>query len=228
MDHQQTGEDEDDDIEVGITQFSRAILQLTLIHKDAPKLPAIEFFAVHLKSKLPTDLDKKEQKTATISPHSKALGMALSTIRRTAESAALRIILNKVMKNTDTPVVVVGDFNDSPNSNTVAIITEQPRFRFHADSRVGWTSDKGLYTADSLQQLRSFRDVNYTHIFKGQYDSIDHVLVSEQFYDHSQNRIWSFREMRIWNDHLLEHGSRGASDHGLVCARFDYNPSKPL
>ena len=126
VDHQQTCEDEDDDIEVGITQFSRAILQMTLVHKDAPKLPAIEFFATHLKSKLPTDLDKKEQKAATISPHSKALGMALSTIRRTAESAALRIILNKVMKNTDTPVVVVGDFNDSPNSNTVAIITEQP------------------------------------------------------------------------------------------------------
>ncbi|EMV8894076.1 hypothetical protein AADT41_005211, partial [Escherichia coli] len=33
--------------------------------------------------------------------HHAALGSAVSTIRRTAEAAALRVILNMVMKNTD-------------------------------------------------------------------------------------------------------------------------------
>ena len=223
VDRRDSNEDEDDDIRVDISEFSRAVLQLTVGHGEDSALQPIEFLAVHLKSKVETPLDQDESRDPCIAPHSKALGAALSTIRRTAESAALRIILNDVMKCTDTPVVVVGDYNDAPNSNTLAIVTEQPSFRFYADSRAGRTSDKGLYNAGALQQLRSFRDVNYTYIHKGEFGSLDHILVSEQFYDHSQKRIWSFREMRIWNDHLMEPGEQGASDHGLVCAGFDYN-----
>lgn len=217
--------DEDDDIEVVINAFSRSLLQLTLAQNDHAEVPEIECFAVHLKSKLPTRLDSQERNSSAIRPHATALGNALSTIRRTAESAALRIILNGAMRDTDTPVVVVGDCNDAANSNTLAIMTEQPSFRFYADSRAGRTSDRGLYLAGAQQQLRSFRDVNYTHIYKGEYDSLDHVLASEQFYDHSAKRVWSFREMRIWNDHLPDEGEGGVSDHGLVCARYDYNPA---
>ena len=74
-------------------------------------------------------------------------------------------------------------------------------------------------------ELRSFRDINYTHIYKGEHDSLDHVLVYEQFYDHSEKRLWTFREMGCWNDHLVEDLEPGATDHGLVRARFDYNPA---
>jgi len=225
VDRAASREDEDDDIEVVISRFSRALIQLSVEHSEHGDVPPIQFFAAHLKSKLPTRLDREEQDDAAVKPHSSALGAALSTIRRTAESAALRIILNGLMDDTDVPVVVAGDFNDSPNSNTLAIVTEQPSFRFYADSRAGRTSDKSLYMAGALQQLRSFRDVNYTHIYKGEYDSLDHVLVSEQFYDHSQNRVWSFREMRIWNDYLPDEGAYGATDHGVLCAHFDYNPA---
>ncbi|HYZ26505.1 MAG TPA: endonuclease/exonuclease/phosphatase family protein [Geminicoccaceae bacterium] len=216
-------EDPDDDIEVLIDEFSRTVIQASIAHERAQDLPAIELFATHLKSKLPTRLDAEEGARPEVRGHSQALGAALSTIRRTAEAAALRTILNDVMRDTDVPVAVVGDFNDSPNSNTLAILTEQPSFRFYADSRAGRTTDRGLYVAGALQQLRSFRDVNYTHVYKGEHDSLDHVLVSEQFYDHSDKHLWTFREMRCWNDHLAEQHDPGATDHGLVRARFDYN-----
>lgn len=218
--------DEDDDIEVVISSFSRAIIQASIENKDHPELPLIEVFATHLKSKLPTRLDREERENPATKGHGQALGAALSTIRRTAEAAALRVLLNDVMRDTDTPVVVAGDCNDSPNSNTLAILTEQPSFRFYADSRAGRTTDRGLYNVGALQQLRSFRDVTYSHIYKGEHDTLDHVLVSEQFYDHARKRIWSFKEAHYWNDHLNAHESKGpASDHGLVSARFVYDPA---
>ena len=52
---------------------------------------------------------------------------------------------------------------------------------------------------------------------------IDHVLVSEQFYDWSERRLWAFREMRFFNDHVPAE-DRERSDHGQVVARFDWEP----
>lgn len=218
----------DYEVSVEIDRFSRSLLQLE-VSQNPPAypsgLPAIQFFVAHLKSKMPMDLDSEERSNDSIRKHRTALGSALSTIRRTAEAAALRIVLNKIMYETDTPVVLLGDLNDSQLSVTTAIITEQPRYNVYLSSRTGQRSDRGLYSASTLQEYRSLRDVYYTYIHDEQRESLDHILVSEQFYDHSRKRIWSFREMRVWNDHLDE-GRKGspASDHGIILASFDYNP----
>jgi predicted extracellular nuclease len=47
-----------------------------------------------------------------------------------------------------------------------------------------------------MQQLRSFRDVYYTYIHEGFRTTLDHILVSEQFYDYSDKHKWTFRELR--------------------------------
>ena len=219
-----SGEDEDDDIEVGIDKFSRSVLQLSVGRDGDPSLPPVEVFCAHFKSKLATRLDREESGRPEVSAHSTAIGSALSTIRRTAEAAALRIILNDLMRGTHSPVVVLGDLNDSQLSNTLTLLTEQPALRFFAASRRGSSSDRGLYSAATLQEMRSLRDVYYTHIHEGIRETLDHVLVSEQFYDFSRNRIWSFREMRVWNDHV-EDEDPATSDHGIVVARFEHDPA---
>jgi len=219
----QTGS-QDDDIEVNVTMFSRSVMQLLVGHEHEADLPAIAVFATHLKSKLPTQLDQQERDDDAIRPHSKALGSALSTIRRTAEAAALRIILGAQMKHNNAPVVVLGDLNDGQLSNTLAIVTDQPNYRLSQASRRGSRSDTGLYATSTLQQLRSMRDVYYTHIYEGVREILDHVLVSEQFYDYSRQRIWSMRELRIWNDHVDDE-DKSTSDHGVVAAYFDYDPA---
>lgn len=214
---------EDDELDISIDRFSRTILQLSINHEDEDvNLPTIEVFAAHLKSKRPTVLytDDEELKL-----HQEAIGGAISTIRRTAEAAALRILLTQQMKHTDRPVVVLGDLNDGTLSNTLAIITQQPPFRMYEASRVGRRNDVGLYTASILQQMRSLRDVYYTHEFKGIQEVIDHVLVSEQFYDHSNQRLWSFKGMHVWNDHV-EDDDKSTSDHGVVSAHFVYDPAE--
>ncbi|MHC4715197.1 MAG: endonuclease/exonuclease/phosphatase family protein [Planctomycetota bacterium] len=211
---------------VDVATFSRGMLRVT-VRPEAPssaELPDIVVFVAHLKSKLAMRLDKPEKERSEVSAHSSALGSALSTIRRTAEAAALRILLNKVMRDTQTPVVVLGDLNDTQLGVITSVLTGAPKYRLFAKSRVGGRSDKGLYSVASLQEYRSLRDVYYTYLHDGQRVSLDHILVSEQFYDYSSRHIWTFREMRLVNDHLgreLPH----ASDHAMVTAVFDLNPA---
>lgn len=216
---------EDDEIEVTVPEFSRSPLQVTVRHERArnPTPPAIDIFCTHLKSKLATPLDDAEYRDPTFRPHRNALGGALSAIRRTAEAAALRIILNDTMAASGLPTVVLGDLNDGQFSDVLGILTGQPTFRVAEGSRAGERSAAGLYTGVQLQQLRSLGDVYYTHEFKNVRQVIDHALVSQHFYDHSAARLWAFEEMLFLNDHVADHRSP-ASDHGVVRAAFRWLP----
>jgi predicted extracellular nuclease len=217
----------DYEISVAADHFSRAVLRVKVRPKQGSKKPPdIVFYVAHLKSKLAMRLDKQEAKKPSVKKHSTAIGSALSTIRRAAEAAALRVMLTKEMKGTNTPVVVIGDLNDAELSVTTSIISADPSYRLYAASRAGQTSDIGLYAVASLQEYRSLRHVYYTHVHKGRRESLDHILVSEQFYDYSRKRRWSFKEMRILNDHLDEEGDKALSDHGVMCATFVFHPAK--
>ena len=57
-------------------------------------------------------------------------------------------------------------------------------------------------------------------------ESLDHILVSEEFYDNSKRRIWMFDGMSVNNDHLNfdDHKTTGTNDHGVICATFKYKP----
>jgi endonuclease/exonuclease/phosphatase family metal-dependent hydrolase len=211
-------------ISVSVPRFSRPVLHFTVALRDEP--PLTEVFVTHLKSKLPTRIDEESwfiDSPDTYKPHATALGAALSTIRRTAEAAALRVLLTGVMKGTKTPVIVLGDVNDGQHSNTVNILTEQPRYLV-GDARGG--ADIGLYTAQTLQEYRDTRDVYYTHVHNDLRESLDHILVSEQFYDHSRNRLWLFDGLMINNDHLNDedHRRSGSGDHGVVRVGFKFRP----
>ncbi len=211
--------DEDDDIEVVINQFSRSILQLSIKHPDFSSDPNIQAFAAHLKSKLPTRLDKVEYDDQNIKKHSQALGDALSTIRRVSEATALRMILTNLLKDSKIPAIVLGDFNDSTTSNALSIITSQAVYRLYDASRKASSSDKGLYSSAIMQNFRSIKDSLFTHEHHGMKDTLDHILFSEQFYSHSRNKLWSFKEMKVWNDHVgdeLKH----TTDHGIIKTTF--------
>ncbi len=212
-------QDEDDDIEVVINQFSRSVLQLSLKNSNYPDDDNIEVFAVHLKSKLATRLDNAEANLPILKNHKSTLGAALSTIRRVSEAAALRMLLTNTFKGNNKPGVVIGDFNDGPTSNALAIITEQAKYRLYDTSGVAGSNDDGLYSSAIMQNFRSIKDYVYTHEHDGMKDTLDHILFTEQFYPHSKNCVWSFKEMKVWNDHV-EDGLSYTSDHGIVKAVF--------
>ena len=214
-------------VHVGITGFSRPVLTFEVALRDAPPLTRV--YVAHLKSKRPAEVHREPWfDRAVHGDHRMALGAALSTIRRTAEATALRVMLTSAMKGTVTPVIVLGDLNDGQHSNTLNILSEQPRYLV-GDSRGG--GDVALYSAQTLQEYRDTRDVYYTHVFEDLRESLDHVMVSEQFYDHSLRRQWLFDGLAITNDHLNDedadaHRDKGTPDHGVVSCRFRWQPAR--
>lgn len=214
------------DIAVRLTGFSRPVLHFQV--KPHAKAPAIHVYVCHLKSKAPTQIWREgwyRGAKETYSPHSAALGAALSTIRRTAEATALRWMLTQRTRGTLDPVVVLGDLNDGQLSNTLNIITAQPNYLKPWSQSAG--TDAGLYSAQALQQLQSLTDVYYTHVHQQSRESLDHILVSEQLYNGSKRRIWAFDELTIENDHLNfdDHKDSGTGDHGIVRVLFKYRPA---
>lgn len=218
------GDDQTSDIAVQIDRFSRPVLHFEV--KPRSNGRRIHVYVCHFKSKGPTKIYREPWYSAQIySKHSEAIGAAISTIRRTAEATAMRLILTERMKGTNTPVVVMGDLNDGQHSNTLNILTGQPNYLLSGLSEGG--SDVDLYSVGTLQEYRSQRDVYYTHVFNKTRESLDHILLSQEFYDNSRNRIWAFKGMEIANDHLNsdDHKETGSSDHGIVRATFEYRPA---
>ncbi len=214
------------EISVQIDSFSRPVLHFRVKPRSNGK--TISVYVVHFKSKAPARLYKEGWYRADrtfYSKHSAHLGYAVSTIRRTAEAAALRMILTDEMKGNDNPVIVIGDLNDSQLSNTLNIVTGQPNYLLSGLSLGG--SDTALYLTATLQKYRSLRDVYYTHIYQNIRESLDHIVVSQEFYDNSRKRLWAFKGMDVQNDHLNadEHKIDGTSDHGIVRATFEYRPA---
>ncbi len=215
-------------IAVNIAGFSRPVLHFTIRPREAG--PDVHVYVCHFKSKGPTKVFTEAWFKADrplYTKHATGLGSALSTIRRTAEAAALRFLLSEQMKENDTPVIVLGDINDGQHSNTANILTEQPRYLV-GESKGG--GDTALYTAQTLQEYRDTRDVYYTHVHQDIRESLDHILVSQEFYDNSKKRIWIFDGLSINNDHLNfdDHKADGSTDHGVIRATFKYSPAKAL
>lgn len=214
-------------IEVNIRGFSRPVAHFTIQPRDDG--PEIHVYVCHFKSKGPTKVYNEawfRDDRDAYAPHATNLGSALSTIRRTAEASALRFLLTQQMKGNDTPVIVLGDINDGHFSNTTNVLTEQPRYL--VGDAVGG-GDNALYSTQTLQEYRDTRDVYYTHVHEGIRESLDHIMVSEQFYDHSRKRVWLFDGLVVNNDHLNfdDHKANGTNDHGVIRALFKYKPAKP-
>jgi len=220
-----------EEITITIDKFSRPVLHAQIQPQGVnPKPPIVNLFVAHLKSKGPARLSFAAPRPIALQTHSAITKSAVSHVRRVMEAGALRALLDPLMKEEDdsdlSPVVLMGDLNDSVTSITNELISGQPSYRVIEKSTAGGRSDKGLYSAQRLQQLRSMRDVYYSYIYKNKLESLDHVMVSEEFYDHSRKRRWSFRETEIFNDHLNRKIFKqdGAPDHGQIKACFDWNP----
>ena len=223
-----TGDDpQQPEISVALKGFSRPVMHLQV--QPDPRTPVIHVFVCHLKSRRPAEVwrERSWYEKEVHGPHANALGYAISTVRRTAEAAALRVIVTKLVKRTDTPVVVLGDLNDGKESNTLNVLSEQPMYLSPLSSGGG---DNALYTAQTMQEYRSTRDVYYTHVFKGQRESLDHIMFSQEFYDNSKKRLWAFDEMLVQNDHLNydDHKQSGTNDHGIIRVGFRWKPERAL
>ncbi|MEZ5964672.1 MAG: endonuclease/exonuclease/phosphatase family protein [Planctomycetota bacterium] len=210
---------------VAVARFSRPLLRCEV---RPPRGDPILCFVVHLKSRLPMELDPIEAQDAAIVRHARALGNTLSTLRRTAEAGALRLLLEQATLVAARPLVVMGDVNDSLGSAVHALLTGDPPWLPDTKVAASTRPDAALYPVSAFVDPRGPAGLRPTYVHDGRYDVLDHIFVSTHFHPHARARQWGFQGLRVVNDHLDDPGSDAArcgSDHGALAATFAWHPA---
>lgn len=207
-----------DDQPAQVSRFQRPIVRAT-VKIDNGALDVI-VFVVHLKSKRPLI----EAGADPNDPMQIALGSAKSLLIRTAEATALRQILVDTMRGNTTPVIVMGDINDSVTAVTSEIVSGTPPYKRLSKEKKEAIWDVLLYNVKDLQSRVSLQDTYYTHIFNGRCESLDHIFVSNEFVRANPRYRGYVEYVRVFNDHLIDEtlSNEGVpitqSDHGQVVA----------
>ncbi len=182
--------------------FSRAVVHApVMVSPDC----VIDVVVVHLKSKRP------DYRTGDSTEDPLLFGQAClrSLVRRGTEAVALRVMLTSMAQATRRPQVVMGDFNDVADAVTTTIVMG-----------AGTPMETRLFDAFQLQQRQDcMRHVGFSMLNDGNYSTIDHILVSEEFNPALPNAIGEVLDVVYLNDHLVL-GLPEASDHGQVVARL--------
>lgn len=210
----------DEEISVPIVQFSRPVLIAELEVYGKP----ITVFVAHLKSKRPSILKGADPDDA----FEQAKGQARSLIRRAAEGTALRKLLLQYLNKRDYPVLVLGDLNDSDGAVTTEIIGGQaPLVYWHREKKIKYW-DVLLYNVKNIQARKSYQDFYFTHIHNGHHESLDHILVSQEFVKENPHHIGRVRYVQVLNDHLKDNTlsedgvEKWQSDHAQVVATIEF------
>jgi len=111
------------------------------------------------------------------------------------------------------PIIVMGDFNDVAGAIPTQMVMGLGKYPING------VYDR-LFDSYRIQSRRdAMRDVAYTHKHDGSYETIDHILVSEEFNPASRAAIGEVVEVMYLNDHMTFKQAH-ASDHGLVLVRI--------
>jgi endonuclease/exonuclease/phosphatase family metal-dependent hydrolase len=205
---------------IPLTRFSRPVLAVRLRLTDTVDCTV---FVVHLKSKRAIFAEGADRQN----PIEKAKGEARSLMLRAGEAIALRVLLMEVLQNRNYPVIVIGDMNDGGAAVTSQIISgEVPQRKLEPErKRKLW--DILLYHVKDIQARQSYGDFYYTHIHNGHYQSLDHIMVSQEFVTQNPDRIGRVAYVSVFNDHLIdetlsqETTPNWQSDHGQVVASIE-------
>ncbi len=205
---------------IPLTHFSRPVLSVRLRLTETVDCTV---FVVHLKSKRAIFAEGVDRQD----PIEKAKGEARSLMLRAGEAIALRVLLMEVLQDRNYPVIVLGDMNDGGAAVTSQIISgEVPQRRLEPDrKRKLW--DILLYHVRDIQARQSYGDFYYTHIHNGHYQSLDHIMVSQEFVTQNPDRVGRVAYVAVLNDHLIdetlshEAAPNWQSDHGQVVASIE-------
>lgn len=196
--------------------FSRPILTTTinLGSTDAP-VPA-KIYVVHLKSRRPKTIGRSNsrgtEREDLDDPSIESRAHLRALMMRAAEATGLRQLLLTDLVGSRMPVIVLGDFNDHAKAMTTALISG----RIYAKQLA--RRDYTLWHAAALQRPNVLkRNVGYTKIHLGEPDSIDHILLSEEFLRDGRHAIGEVLRVDWFNDHLNDRDV-AHSDHGAIRA----------
>lgn len=201
-----------DGLVVPFTEFSRPILKAVI---ELKKGVDVTVFAAHLKSKRPLIPDGVDRHD----PLEISKGEARSLLLRASEANALRTILMDSLEYRDMPVITLGDLNDTHTSVTTQIISGQAPPRYWSMEKKKKLWDILLYHVKDIQARQASKDVYYTHIHNGHYESLDHIMVSQELVKENPNRVGRVVYVRVFNDHIID---QTFSDKRINCWESDH------
>ncbi|MBN8505082.1 MAG: endonuclease/exonuclease/phosphatase family protein [Burkholderiales bacterium] len=193
--------------------FERPLLQARL---RGPKGQELTLLNCHLKSKRPKFLQDEagEPLEDRDDPATVARATLRSLLMRAAECCAMRRIVSRLTQGRHTPLVLVGDFNDSPHAVTTQIVTATHSVAFDRAA-----ADTALFHAWDVQTEAALRrDMAYSHVHQGWPELLDQIWVSEEFDARSRRSLGDVKRVEVFNDHLHEGRDRSRSDHGFLRA----------
>ncbi|MEA5098863.1 MAG: endonuclease/exonuclease/phosphatase family protein [Burkholderiaceae bacterium] len=164
---------------------------------------------LHLKSKRPDYIQGEHEDDY----RDHGIATLRSLVRRGTEALGVRLLLAELLHGNRVPAVVMGDFNDVASASTTQLLMGGGQH--HRESY-----DERLFDAYRIQRrVWRGREVAFTDIHDGLHETIDHILVSEEFNPDSRFAIGAVEEVLYFNDHVAQ-DLPYASDHGQVLARL--------
>lgn len=190
-----------------------------------------DLVTVHLKSKLLTFPRPGGSSFSTEDENERAQVAGIALMRRSAEAVTVRIRCNELLKgNAETPLLVLGDFNDVPEAQTSLIFCGPP------GSELGTL---GFQRPDRGDDVRLFNlapriksDRRYSRIHRGRGELLDQIFASEEFLPVRQDERRQFPvsvdshvdfkdQLASVSDNPNERIREIAPDHAPVTATFD-------
>lgn len=191
-----------------VRSMGRGILKATVV---VTRGILINLINCHLKSKLVTYNDGRRY---PLNEDERARETGEALLKRAAEAVAMRVYINRLVQDNKEPLIVCGDFNDSPESVTTQIIQGPP--------------DRSLSARDKFDDVRLYNmseyiptDRRYTRMYLKNKELIDHICVSYELVFHVR-QVDSYIEPITNIDGDTEARKEAVfPDHAALYARFE-------
>jgi predicted extracellular nuclease len=161
-----------------IIRMSRGALRIRVQHPAT----TIDILTAHLKSKLLSFPRLTGSSFAPRNEDERAQVAGIALMKRTAEAVTLSMKINDFLEgNVNSPLILLGDFNDVPEAQTSLILCGPP------GSEIG---TRGFNTADQGDDQRMFNLTNaivdperrYSRIHDGRKEMLDQIFASEELF----------------------------------------------
>lgn len=224
--------------------FSRKPLRVTI---ELPKIGPADCYVVHFKSKRPLfePVEQITEQASSSQTESKqcrydanighqlaqeALGQWGSSIQRGSEAALLRYSMVERRVQTQNPMILMGDFNDSLSDGVLAALTSVDTRVKPQNSLAG--GQKGLDELLGQYRLQDAYDLYQnsqyslcsqaraaTHYYFAKGSVLDYILLSNEFDPKSNQNLAEVGRYEVYDRHLInpsfEHDSQ-STDHAPV------------
>lgn len=210
-----------------VTRMGRGALRVRTTKNDL----TVDLITVHLKSKLLTFPRPGGSSFSTDDENERAQVAGIALMRRSAEAVTARIRCNGLLDgNAQTPLLVLGDFNDVPEAQTSLI------FNGPTGSELG---TRGFHMPDRGDDVRLFNlapliapERRFSRIHRGRGELLDQIFASEEFFPPDQD---GRRQLPVEVDSHIDFSNQLPSigenpnaralelapDHAPVTATFD-------